>query len=357
MGSLDSVAPPERSFASDNSSGVHPAVVEALLDANQGHALAYGNDRWTAEAIEHFRDLFGAECEVMLVWGGSGANVLALASMVGPAQAVVCTDSAHINVDETGAPERIVGAKLIDVPAPGGKLRPEQIEALTHALGVEHHAQPGVVSITQSTELGTLYSAEEVAAVADVAHRYGMTVHMDGARIANATVALGGDVRSFTVEAGVDVVSFGGTKNGMMYGEAVVYLDPSLAAHARFLRKQVTQLPSKMRFVAAQLTALLRDGLWLRNAGHANAMAARLYERVCELPGVSLEAPPAVNSLFPRLPKEVIEPLRAWSPFYDWDPATQQVRWMTSFDTTEEDVDRFAAGLRAALTDRARAAP
>jgi threonine aldolase len=269
--------------------------------------------------------------------------------MVGAAQAVVCTESAHINVDETGAPERIVGAKLIDVPGAGGKLRPEQIEALTYALGVEHHAQPGVVSITQATELGTLYSADEVAAVADVAHRYGMTVHMDGARIANATVALGGDVRSFTVDAGVDVVSFGGTKNGMMYGEAVVYLDPKLAAHARFLRKQVTQLPSKMRFIAAQLTALLRDDLWLRNAGHANAMATRLYERVSELPGVSLDTPPAVNSLFPRLPKEAIEPLRAWCPFYDWDPATQQVRWMTSFDTTAEDVDRFAAGVRAVL--------
>jgi threonine aldolase len=350
MGSLESLPSPARSFASDNSSGVHPRVVEALLEANRGHALAYGYDHWTAEAAERFRTLFGSACEVMLVWGGSGANVLALATMLGPAQAVVCTDSAHINVDETGAPERVIGAKLIDVPAADGKLHPEQIEALTHVLGVEHHAQPGVVSITQSTELGTLYTADEVAAVADVAHRHGMTVHMDGARIANAAAALGGDVRAFTVDAGVDVVSFGGTKNGMMYGEAVVYLEPTLARHARFVRKQVTQLPSKMRFIAAQFTALLDDGLWLKNAGQANTMAAQLHDRVRDVAGVSLDGPPAVNSLFPRLPKEAIEPLRAWCPFYDWDPASQQVRWMTSFDTTDEDVERFATGVRAALS-------
>ena len=350
MGSLDSLPAPARSFASDNSSGVHPKVLAALAEANQGHALAYGYDRWTERAVEDFRALFGTGCEVMLVWSGGGANVLSLASMLGPAQAVVCAEGAHINVDETGAPERILGAKLIDLPSADGKVRPEQVESVTHVLGVEHHAQPGVVSITQSTELGTLYSAEEVAAVADVAHRYGMTVHMDGARIANAAAALGSDVRSFTVDAGVDVVSFGGTKNGMMYGEAVVYLDPALARHARFVRKQVSQLPSKMRFIAAQFSALLDDDLWLRNAGRANAMAARLYEQVRELPGVGLDGPPAVNSLFPLLPKDAIEPLRAWCAFYDWDPAMHQVRWMTSFDTTEDDVDRFAAGVRAALS-------
>ena len=231
--------------------------------------------------------------EVLFVWGGSGANVLSLATMVGPAQAVVCTESAHINVDETGAPERFVGAKLIDVPTVDGKLRPEHVEAVTHALGNEHHVQPGVVSITQSTELGTLYTVDEVQALGEVAHRYGMTLHMDGARIANAAVALGADVRSFTVDAGVDVLSFGGTKNGMMYGEAVVYLSPELARSARFVRKQVTQLPSKMRFVAAQFTALLRDGLWLRNAAHANGMATRLYDVVHDQDGVDLGGPPA----------------------------------------------------------------
>jgi threonine aldolase len=355
MTALDDLAPPSHSFASDNSAGVHPRVMDALEAANEGHALAYGADRYTVEAADRFRDLFGAPTETFFVWGGSGANVLALATMLGPARAVVCTDSAHINVDETGAPERVIGTKLIDVPAPDGKLRPEQIEALTHVLGVEHHAQPGVVSITQSTELGTLYSPDEVAAVTEVAHRYGMTVHMDGARIANAAAALGDDLRSFTVDAGVDVISFGGTKNGMMYGEAVVYLTPSLAEQARFVRKQVTQLPSKMRFVAVQFSALLDNGLWLQNARHANTMTARLYDQVADVGGVRIDTPPVVNSLFPRLPKDAIEPLSAWCPFYDWDVATQQVRWMTSFDTTEEDVVRFAAGVQATLADLAGA--
>jgi threonine aldolase len=350
MTALHDLAPPSHSFASDNSAGVHPKVMEALADANVGHALAYGHDPHTAAAEACFRELFGPATETFLVWSGTGANSLALATMLGPAQAVVCTESSHINVDETGAPERILGAKLIDLPTPDGKLRPEQIEAVTHVLGVEHHAQPGVVSITQSTELGTLYSADEIAAVAEVAHRHGLTLHMDGARIANATAALGGDVRSFTVDAGVDVISFGGTKNGMMYGEAVVYLDPRLARSAPYVRKQVTQLASKMRFIAVQLVALLTDGLWLQNAAHANAMGARLYDAVHDIRGVTLDGPPAVNSLFPRLPKEAIEPLRAWCPFYDWDVATDQVRWMTSFDTTEDDIERFAAGVRAVMT-------
>ena len=243
MPTLDSLPPPARSFASDNSAGVHPSVMAALSEANVGHALAYGNDRWTTAAVARFRDLFGGGCEALMVWGGTGANNVALASMLGPAQAVVCTEGSHINVDETGAPERILGAKLIDVPTEDGKLRPEQVEAVAHAIGVEHHAQPGVVSITQSTELGTLYSADEIGALADVAHSHGMTVHMDGARIANAAVALGMDVRSFTVDVGVDVISFGGTKNGMMYGEAVVYLNAALARSAPYLRKQVTPAP------------------------------------------------------------------------------------------------------------------
>ena len=349
MADLESLPPPSHSFASDNSAGVHPKVMDALRAANDGHALAYGNDDHTAAVSARFQELFGTDCATFLVWGGTGANVLSLATMLGPARAVVCAETSHINVDETGAPERILGAKLIDVPTPDGKLRPQQVESLAHVLGVEHHAQPGVVSITQSTEMGTLYSPDEIAALAEVAHGFGMTLHMDGARIANATAALGDDVRAFTTDVGVDVISFGGTKNGMMYGEAVVYLNPSLATEARFVRKQVTQLPSKMRFIAAQFAALLADDLWLQTARHTNAMTARLYEQIRALPGLVLDAAPEVNSLFPHLPKEAIEPLRAWSPFYDWEPATQQVRWMTSFDTTEEDVDRFAAGVRTAL--------
>jgi threonine aldolase len=289
MADLESLAPPSHSFASDNSAGVHPKVMEALQTANHGHALAYGNDDHTAAVSARFKELFGPDCATFLVWGGTGANVLSLATMLGPARAVVCAETSHINVDETGAPERILGAKLIDLPTPDGKLRPQQVESLAHVLGVEHHAQPGVVSITQSTEMGTLYSPDEIAALAEVAHGFGMTVHMDGARIANAAAALRDHIRAFTTDAGVDVISFGGTKNGMMYGQ------------------------------------------------------------VRSIPGVVLDVAPEVNSLFPHLPKEAIEPLRAWSPFYDWEPATQQVRWMTSFDTTEQDVDRFAAGVRAAL--------
>lgn len=341
--------PPDRSFASDNSAGVHPAVLNALAEANHGHALAYGDDALTRAAEDRFRELFGAEVEVFLVWGGTGANVLGLATMLGPAQAIVASACSHIALDETGAPERILGAKVIDLDAPDGRLHPDQIEDLSPLLGVEHHAQPGVVSITQSTELGTLYSAADIAALADVAHRHGMGLHLDGARIANAAAALGGDLRSFTVEAGVDVISFGGTKNGMMYGEAVVYLSPGFARAARYVRKQVTQLPSKMRFVAAQFLALLDGGRWLELAGHANAAALDLYQRVRDVPGLELERPPVVNSLFPRLDVAVTRRLQAWCPFYDWDVHTGRVRWMTAWDTSVEDVARFAAGVRTAL--------
>jgi threonine aldolase len=349
---LDALPRPARTFASDNAAAVHPAVLDAIGRANSGHALAYGYDDVTAAADRHFDELFGRPVDTFYVWGGSGANVMALMALARPAEAVICTDIAHINVDETGSPERIVGAKLIDVPHHEGKLMPEQIEAHVHALGVEHHAQPGIVSITQSTELGTVYSAEEVAAIVDVAHRYAMRVHVDGARIANATAALGGTagaLRSFTVDAGVDVVSFGGTKNGMMYGEAVVFLDPELAQRAKIVRKLVGQLPSKMRYVSAQFDALLADDLWLRNAGHANAMTQLLHAGVRHLPSLGLDRAPDVNSLFPLLPRAANDALQAWATFFDWDASIGQVRWMTAWDTTPEDVERMIAGVVAAI--------
>lgn len=339
---------PARRFASDNNATVHPLVLDALTRANHGHAVAYGDDPWTAEAGRAFDDLFGREVETFMVWNGTGANVLALATLLSPAGAVVCSDAAHINVDETGAPEKILGAKLIDLPSDAGKIVPEQILELKHFLGVVHHVQPSVLSITQSTEWGTLYSANEIAALCDAAHSMGMKVHLDGARIANATASLGGTreaLRSFTVEAGVDVVSFGGAKNGMMYGEAVVYLDRDLARSAPYVRKQVTQLPSKVRFISAQFSALLTDDLWIANARHANAMASVLFERTAALAGINLGAPPEVNSIFPILRPEQIEPLREWSFFYDWDSLRHQVRWMTSWDTTPEDIDQFVAGV------------
>ncbi|HEY4332237.1 MAG TPA: aminotransferase class I/II-fold pyridoxal phosphate-dependent enzyme [Ilumatobacteraceae bacterium] len=347
------VPAPTRAFASDNAAGVHPLVMDALQQANLGHALAYGDDRWTREFEATIRDLFGQQAEAFLVWGGTGANVMALATMLGPAEAVVCTNWSHIHIDETGAPERILGAKLIDVPCPDAKLTPAHLHDQAHARGDVHHAQPGVVSLTQSTELGTLYTVDEITALCDTAHSLGMAVHVDGARMANAVAATGAGLpalRAMTTDAGVDVLTLGGTKNGMMYGEAVIYLNPRFARVAPFVRKQVTQLPSKMRFVAAQFNALLRDGLWLEIAAHANTMASRLHAATADIPGVTLDAPPAVNSIFPRLPAEAIKPLQEWCFFWDWNLAVSQVRWMTAWDTTEDDVDAFAHGVRALLS-------
>ena len=324
----------------------------ALQEANVGHALAYGSDRWTAEFEDRMRDLFGAAVEPFLVWGGTGANVMALASMLGPAQSVLCARSAHINIDETGAPERILGAKLIGLADAEGKLVPDQIVEQAQSLGDMHRAQPGVLSITQSSELGTVYSPDEVAALCDTAHRHGMSVHMDGARLANAVATAGGTrsaLRSMTIDAGVDVVTFGATKNGLMYGESVVYLNDRHSIAAPFIRKQVTQLPSKMRFVAAQFNAILHDDLWITLAASANNMATRLYHATSDIAGLRYDHAPAVNSLFACLPRDLIEELRAWCFFWDWDTPSNQIRWMTAWDTTPADVDHFAAGLRQLL--------
>ncbi|MGA9275641.1 threonine aldolase family protein [Ilumatobacter sp.] len=347
---------PERAFASDNAAGAHPAVIEAVLEANAGHALAYGADDQTAECEDRFCDLFGAPVVSRVCFNGTGANVAALAtamgSLRGPHHAIVCTNWSHIAADETGAPERVLGTKLIELPAPDAKITPTMLESVGHLHGVQHHVQPGIVSITQPTELGTLYSPAEIAALCTTAHRMGMIVHLDGARIANATAALGGSVdtlRSFTIDAGVDVVSFGGTKNGALGAEAIVFVDPELAVGSEYVRKQVTQLPSKMRYLSAQLNALLRDDLWIELGGHSNAMATHLDELVRDIDGVELAERPQVNSLFPRLPAPVIAPLRDWCFFWDWDVSEQQVRWMTAWDTTTRDVERFAAGVRAIL--------
>jgi len=338
-----------RSFASDNASGVHPAVMDALIAANVDHALAYGDDAWTERATQHFREVLGAPVEVCFVWGGTGANVVSLQSLLQPWNAVACTATAHIAVDECGAPERFTGSKLLTFPSVDGKLTPADVEAAQVGRGDEHHAQATVVSVTQSTECGTLYSVAELTAVCEAAHGFGMKVHLDGARLGNAVAALGCDVRALTIDAGVDVVSFGGTKNGMMYGEAVVFCDPALGANAKFIRKQATQLPSKMRFVAAQFDALLTDDLWIRNAAHANAMAQRLAAATRDIPGVTLAREPEVNSVFVRLPAERIAKLQAESFFWMWDETVDEVRWMTAFDTTEADIDTFAATVRRVL--------
>jgi len=358
----DLPVPPDRTFASDNSAGALPEVLAALVAANAGHALAYGADLWTERATQALRDLFGvADAEVAFCWGGTGANVVGLQCLLQPGEAVVCAQSSHIAVDECGAPERFLGAKLIDLPAPDGKLTPAAVASTVPLLGDEHHVQPKVVSITQSTELGTVYSPAEVRALADLAHENDMHLHVDGARLANATAASGGDVtalRSITVDAGVDVLTFGGTKAGMTHGEAVVFLEPALGARVRFVRKQAAQLPSKVRFIAAQVSALLEEDRWIRAAAHANAMASRLGEEVAVIPGVTLTQPVEVNAVFATIPAEATPVLQAWSAFWTWpDPAVEsgssgvaQVRWMCSWDTTDEDVDRFVAGIRAALS-------
>ncbi len=334
-----------RGFASDNYAGVHPEVLAALADANGGHQISYGEDAYTARLVEVMAEHFGRPVDVYPVLNGTGANVLALQSMLPRWGAAVCAATAHVNCDEGGAPEKVGGVKLLPVPTPDGRLTPGLIDAEAWGWGDEHRAQPLVVTITQSTELGTCYTPEQIAAIVEHAHGLGMRVHLDGARIANAAVSLGLPIRAFTSDVGVDVVSFGGTKNGAMAAEAVVVLDPSASDGLTFLRKTDMQLASKMRFVSAQLLALLDGDLWLRSAGHANAMARRLRDAVVDLPGVSVVRPVEANAVFAVLPDGVADRLREAFRFYDWDRATREVRWMCAFDTTPEDVDSFAAAL------------
>ncbi len=337
------------SFASDNYSGFHPEVLAALTAANGGHQVAYGEDAYTTELRSQLGTLFGKDVEVFPVFNGTGANVVGLQSLLPRWGAVVCASTAHINMDENGAPERVGGMKLLSVPTPDGKLTPELIDKEAWGFGDEHRAQPLAVSITQTTELGTCYTPEEVRAICDHAHSLGMKVHMDGARLANAAAHLGVPVREFTSDAGVDVLSFGGTKNGMMFGEAVVALNPQACEGLIYLRKMNMQLSSKMRFISAQFLALLEDDLWLRSAGHANAMAARLSTAVTDLPGVKVTQVTESNGVFAILPDGVADRLRNSFRFYDWDEAAREVRWMCSYDTSEADVDAFAAALQVEL--------
>jgi threonine aldolase len=338
--------PPDQSFASDNAAGAHPRVIEALRDANVGSALPYGQDPWTTRSAERFRALFEADVEVFYTYGGTGANVVALQCLLAPHEAVICPANAHLNVDECGAPERFTGAKLIDVPCSDGKLTPGMVRALLHPAHDEHHVTPRVVAISQPTELGTLYTVDEIGELARLAHEHGLFLYVDGARIANAVAALGCSVRELTYGAGVDVLTFGGTKNGLLYGEAVLFLRPELARRARFARKQAGQLASKMRFIAAQFDVLLQDDLWIANAANANDMAGRLASRVAGLPHVELVRPVEVNSVFARLPAMLVDQLQNWSFFWNWDLNENVVRWMTSFATSDEDVTRFAEGAR-----------
>jgi threonine aldolase len=341
-----------RGFASDNYAGVHPEVLAALALANGGHQVAYGEDVYTEHLQQVVRGHFGATAEAYPVFNGTGANVVALQAVTDRWGAVICAESAHINTDEGGAPEQVAGIKLLTVPTPDGKLTPELIDRQAFGFDDEHRAMPQVVSITQSTELGTVYTPDEIRAICDHAHAHGMTVHLDGSRLANAAASLDVPMRAFTNAAGVDLLSLGGTKNGAMYGEAVVVVDKQRVRRMKHLRKTSMQLASKMRFVSVQLEALLAKDLWLRNARQANEMAQRLAEGARAVDGVEILYPVQSNAVFARLPHAVTERLQKRFRFYFWDEAAGDVRWMCAYDTTEDDVDAFVAALKEEMAAR-----
>ena len=343
-----------KGFASDNYAGAHPEVLAAIAEANSEHAVAYGADPWTARAEELLREHFGDQAVSYLVFNGSAANVLCLRALCRPWQSVICAAQAHVNVDEAGAPESIAGVKLQPVAPPDAKLTPALVERELGRRGDEHAVQPRVVSVTQSTELGTRYSPGELRALAELARERDLVLHLDGARLANAAAALDAPLRAITTDAGATAVSFGGTKNGLLLGEAVVFCDPAAAEGFRYLRKQTLQLASKGRFLAAQFIALLAGDLWRRNAAHANAMAGRLADALLAVPGVRLTQPVQANGVFAVLPPGVADELqRTWA-FYTWNAASGEVRLMCSWDTTAAEVDAFAADVsracQAALT-------
>ncbi|WP_214411406.1 threonine aldolase family protein [Sphaerisporangium fuscum] len=337
-------------FASDNHTKAHPFVLDAVAAANTGHAPAYGDDAWTSRLIDQIRSEFGDQATPFVALNGTGANMLGLSLMLGRRyDAIICPDTAHIATHETGATERILGVKLITVPTSQGKLTPEDVIARLGTPENISEVQPKVVSISEVTELGTCYTPEEIAALAETAHANGMLLHVDGARIANAAAFLGCSLRQLITEAGVDVLSFGASKNGGLVGEAVIVLRPDLAEGGPYLRRQMLQLASKMRFVSAQLSALLTGELWRDNARHANAMARRLADGIADLPGLTIRWPVESNAVFASLPAGAIEELRSRYLFHVWDATDNTVRWMTAFDTSPEDVDAFISDIRKAV--------
>lgn len=336
-------------LASDNYAGAHPEVLQALIEANHGAEPSYGGDRYTARLQGVIRDRFGARATAYPVFNGTGANVVALQAMLPLWGAVICSHVAHINTDEGGAPERVAGLKLVPVPTEHGKLTIDAVREHARDFGNEHHAVPSVVSLTQSTEMGTVYTVEETAAICDLAHSLGLLVHVDGARLANAAASLGVSLRALTTDCGVDVVSLGGTKNGLLFGEAVVVLEPSACAGLEYIRKFTMQLASKMRFISAQLVALYEADLWFRSAEVANASAARLRQRVEGLPGIRLTEPTEANAVFATMPPLAVAELRQVATFQDWNLSTGEVRWMCSYDTTPEIIDGFAGEVRRVL--------
>ena len=339
-----------RGFASDNAATIHPDVLAAIARANVGHVFSYGHDDSTRRLEDVFREHLGEQARAFAVWSGTAANVLSLRATCRPWEAVICSQTAHLYVDECGAPEAIAGVKLLPAATENGLLSPAAVDASIERIGDEHSVQPRVLSVSQCTELGTVYSLDELRGLAELAHERGLLMHMDGARLSNAAATLGVSLREVTTGVGVDVLSFGGTKNGLLGAEAVVFLTPGLGDGFEYLRMQTLQLASKMRFLSAQLDALLSDELWLRCASHANAMAARLAERVGGIDAVTITRPVQSNAVFARLPSaDAIASLQREYDFYVWDERASEVRWMCSWDTTGEDVEQFAAAVTAAV--------
>ncbi len=339
----------KRGFASDNNSGVSKQVLKMLESVNEFHELGYGEDPFTKKAISLFKENFGTQAEPYFVFTGTAANVLGICAGNNSYNSVICAQTAHINEDECGAPEKFCGCKLISISTPDGKLTPELVQPHLKGFGFEHHSQPGIISITQSSEMGTVYQVKEIKALSQLAKSHNMLLHMDGARLANAAVSLNLPFKSFTTEAGVDILSFGGTKNGLMAAEAIVFLNDSLSKDFKYIRKQGMQLASKMRYMSAQFLAYFENELWKRNAANANAMAQKLYESVIQIPGIKITQKVESNGIFAIIPKETIAPLQSEVFFYPWDEQTGEVRWMCSFDTTEDDINEFISLLKRTL--------
>ncbi len=339
-------------FASDNNAGVHSEIMKAIAEANGGHCIGYGDDRFTESALKKMKEVFGPRSETFFVLTGTAANVLGLRVLLNPYHSVLCASSAHLNVDECGAPENIAGCKLREIPSEDGKISPRSLEPFLEVLGNEHHAQPGAVSITQSTELGTVYTVEEIADLASFAHKNNMILHMDGARLSNAAAYLDTGLREITGQAGVDVLSFGGTKNGMMIGEAVVLFNQKGIRSFKYIRKQGMQLLSKMRFISAQFTAFFENDLWMKNAQRANRMAKMLADGIIGVPGCRITQKVEANAVFVKLPPRIIDDLKKRYFFYIWDAGEHIIRLMTSFDTTENDVLEFIHALKEISQDQ-----
>jgi threonine aldolase len=336
----------KRGFASDNNAGVHPEIIRAMETVNFGHTIAYGDDSYTLEAKERFKQLFGNDIDVYFVFNGTAANVLGLTNITQPYNAVICPDTAHVNTDECGAPEKFTGCKLITIPTQRGKLTPELVLPHLQGFGFEHHVQPRVISISQATELGTIYTLSEIKALSELAHSKNMLLHIDGARIANAAAALAIPIGDFTKNAGVDVLSFGGTKNGMMFGEAIIFFNQELSENFKYIRKQGMQLYSKMRFIAAQFNRYLQDDFWLKTAAYSNHMAKILAESLSNIKEIKITQEVQVNGVFAIIPKKIIPLLQKEYFFYVWNENTSEVRWMCSWDTTEEDIKSFIEAIK-----------